>query len=459
MYDHGRAQEHLCFGLWYPSQGKERFTAIVNEILLPRPNEVRLHGNASFEGKYLTRAIREAKHKHAGLAIMHSHPGTGWQDLSHADILAERDIVAYQVQGTKRPLVGLTIGSDGYWSARFWSRIGDQMVLQWCDKVRVPRRPRYQIDRKPSFDPRKNQRPMLQRTVETWGVGFQKGIEELRIGIVGLGSVGAIVAEAMARIGVSRLTLVDPDRLELHNLDRFIYGRSDRIGELKVELVKRECLKNATRKNIDIRAVPHGIECVESYRHALDCDLLLSCVDRPVPRDVLNYVAISNVIPVIDAGIAVDLDPKNQLFESARWRAHIVLPGNACLRCTGQYTSSDVVAELDGSLDDPSYIQNLPENQRPRDQNVFPFSLGCASMQTNLMIRYLIGESWWPNIQRQEYRFITGRTTPTKSECGEHCSFRGRCGLGHSQIPHYLTPVSGSCPEDSCYDRKPILER
>lgn len=441
-YDQGTAQEHLCFGLWHPSQGTERFTAIVNELVLPRPDEVQLHGNASFEGKYLTRATREAKKQNAGLVMMHSHPAVGWQDLSQPDIFAERDVVAYQAQSTKKPFVGMTIGTDGNWSARFWSRKAKGMELEWCNKVRVPRRDKYQVDWHPSVRKTYVPVPMLQRTIETWGAGVQQGIQQLRIGIVGLGSVGAIVSEALARIGVSEITLIDPDRIEVHNLDRLIFGTRKQVGELKVDCIHRQIGLHSTFKDVKTRAIAYGIEYENAYREALDCDLLISCVDSPVARDVLNYIAVANVIPVIDAGVAVEVNPKNGAFESARWRSHVIIPGNACLRCTGQYTSSDVVAELDGSLDDPSYIRNLPESQRPQRQNVFPFSLGCAGMQVNLMIRYLIAEQWWPSIQRQEYRFIGGETKRATAECQPHCTFRTRIGLGGYQKPSYLKTIS-----------------
>ena len=437
--DEGIAQENLCFGLWYPSQGAERFTAVVKDIVLPEPNEVHLHGNASFEGKYLTRATREARRQRAGLAIMHSHPSAGWQDLSQADIFAERDVVAYQVQSTKLPLLGMTLGKDGYWSARLWSPESNSMALEWCDKVRVPRQERYQINWHPSrIRAFVTPTPMLQRTVESWGIGVQKAIQELRIGIIGTGSVGAIVAEALARIGISEITLIDPDRIEVHNLDRFIFGTRKFVGELKVERVKHHIAQHSTCGDVQIRAIEHAIQCEDAYRAALDCDLLFSCVDRPVPRDVLNYIAIASGIPVVDAGVAVDVNPRSHAFESARWRTHVIIPGNACLRCVGQYTSSDVVAELDGSLDDPSYIENLPESDRPRNQNVFPFSLACASMQVNLLIRYLIAEDWWPRIQRQEYRFIGGQTKRTNAECQPHCAFLPRQGLGSNEAPTYL---------------------
>ena len=40
--------------------------------------------------------------------------------MSEPDIVAERDVLAPPAHATKLPLVGLTVGADGYWSARFW---------------------------------------------------------------------------------------------------------------------------------------------------------------------------------------------------------------------------------------------------------------------------------------------------------------------------------------------------
>ena len=435
-------QENLCFGLWHPSQGSERVTAVVNELVLPYAGEVHLHGNASFEGKYVTRAIRMAKRQNAGLVMMHSHPTIGWQDLSQADIVAERDIVAYQAQSTRLLFVGMTLGRDGFWSARFWTPSVDGMSIEWCSKVRVPRQERYQIDWNPSMITAYAPNPKLQRSIETWGVGVQNRIQQLRIGIVGVGSVGAIVAETLARMGVSEIVIIDPDTIKLHNLDRFLFGTSKHVGELKVRRVKKEILKHSTCTGVRVRDIALGLENDKVFREALNCDVLMSCVDRPVPRDVLNYIAIANAIPVIEAGVAVDIDPSSRVFESARWRSYIVIPGNACLRCTGQYSSSDVVAELDGSLDDPSYIANLPAADRPRNQNVFPFSLGCAGMQVNLMVRYLLASDWWPPVQRQEYRIIAAETRRARAECGPHCVFRARTGIGSREVPTYLKQVS-----------------
>ena len=186
-----------------------------------------------------------------------------------------------------------------------------------------------------------------------------------------------------------------------------------------------------------------------AYRAALDCDIIFSCVDRPIPRDVLNYIAQAHLIPVIDGGVAVETDGQNDKLFSAHWRAHIVTPYHQCLRCNGQYNSSAVVMELDGSLDDPSYVANLPPEERGSNQNVFPFSQAVAAMEVNLMLRYLLADHWWPIVRQQDYQFVTGETRVINEECHPNCSFRQRCAQGDAEKPFYLVepstenPVSG----------------
>jgi molybdopterin-synthase adenylyltransferase len=68
----------------------------------------------------------------------------------------------------------------------------------------------------------------------------------LRVGIVGAGSVGSIIAEALARIGVANIILIDFDSIENINLDRSLHA--NRLDALlmrsKVQVLARE-LKRA----------------------------------------------------------------------------------------------------------------------------------------------------------------------------------------------------------------------
>ena len=437
-YCNGDFQEDLCFALWYPSTGNSRFSALINEIILPEKDERSLHGNASFEPRYLSRALKKAVEKKAGLAFMHSHPTPGWQGMSDADIKAEQDVIAYPAGATGFPLLGLTIGTDGYWSARFWKRNHNKMNRHWCDKVRIIGSQSYKIYFNDSKIPSLQKRNILRRTFDTWGNKHQNTISRLKIGIVGVGSVGCIVAESLARIGVEQITIIDPDKVKEHNLDRLLYGTEKDIGKLKVDLASLKIKKHSTAKNIQVNALPLSIHNRTAYEAALDCDVIFSCVDRPIPRDVLNYIAQAHLIPVIDGGVAIKLNKNQDSLFSAHWRAHIITPYHQCLRCNGQYNSSSVVSELDGSLDNPSYIESLsPENQ-DTNQNVFPFSLSVAGMEVNLLLRYILSEEWWPLVRQQDYQFITGKNRVINNSCNPNCSFIARHAQGDKVVPHYI---------------------
>ena len=437
-FGQGIQQEDLCFGLWRPSTGQRRLTALIYQIIPPQPGERSLHGNASFNPEYMGRAVAEARRQKAGLAFMHSHPHPGWQLLSNPDRRAEREVIAYPAGATRLPLVGLTLGTDGAWSARFWLPTDAGMQEQWCDKVRTPGPKSYGLSFNDQALPPQPRREILKRTYDSWGEKNQNAISRTRVGIVGLGSVGSIVAEAMARIGVGRVTLIDPDRVELHNLDRLLYATVDDIGTFKVDLAETKMRQNTTAEQIEIVSIPTSVHEAAAYKQALDCDVLFCCVDRPVARDVLNYIAFCHLIQVFECGIDVIPNENQDGLFAPHWRTHLITPNHQCLRCNGQYDTSQVQMERDGSLDTTTYVQNLPAEIRRRNQNVFPFSLAVAGMTVNQMLRYLVAPDWWPATPQEHYQYMTGQVKVTDGKCHASCPFPARQAQGDAVSPHYV---------------------
>jgi len=433
-------QEDLCFALWRPSTGASRTTGIVTELLLPLDGERKLHGNVSFEPHYLGRAARRACQTSTGVAFMHSHPNPGWQAMSEADVLAERDRIAPPSRAAGLPLLGLTVGTDGVWSARYWFWDGKQYSRTDCDKIRIVGQGIHvstNPHRSSSFRPSKR----LRRTLDTWGPAHQEVLASLRIGIVGLGSVGSIIAEALARIGATDVLLVDADQVEEHNLDRLLHATERDIGRFKVDMVAEQLRSVATAESFRVDAKRAWVQERDGYASVLDCDVLFAAVDRPLPKDLLNNIAYVHGIPVIFGGVRVAKKSDGRLGD-ATWSVVRAGPGSRCLRCDGQYTTSQVVMERDGSLDDPAYIAQ--GRAEPGNENVFPFSANLGSLMVLEMLRTILHEPWWPPAPTKLlYSYVTARMTSQLSECFPGCSVAARTACGDRWTYPFIDEPAG----------------
>lgn len=425
-------QEDLCFALWSPSQGRERSSALIRRLILPQKGERKVHGNATFTAAYFQRALAEAMKENAGLVFIHSHPFPGWQGMSPDDILAEEGHAAATKAATGLPLIGLTIGNDESWSARFWKKTGPRLYqLCWCENVRM-----VGDSLKVTFNdvllPVPRFRKNLARTVSAWGRQKQANLARLTVGIIGAGSVGSIVAESLARMGVKSIKLIDFDTVESVNLDRLLHAteRDAKKKKAKVRVLAKALRTSATAEGFSVEPIERSVVEEAGFRDALDCDLLFSCVDRPWPRSVLNFVAYAYLIPVVDGGIKVKSTP-NGTLRGADWKANIVGPGRVCLECLGQYDPGLVQAEREGSLDDPHYIETLPNDHSAKtNENVFGFSLSVASLQVLQMLSMVIAPSGYSNIGEQNYHFVTGRIDVHYGKCKASCPYPSLTGFG-----------------------------
>lgn len=418
---HENREEDLVFALWYPSFGSQRMTALLHTPIYPIKGDRQRHGNASFNQQYFERVCALAAQERAGIAFMHSHPGPGWQDMSLDDIQAEQKLSGATMALTDLPLVGLTVGTDGIWSARVWQYRGNKCYERmWCHTVRSVGQ-RLKASFADHLVPRPKFRELFKRTVTVWGEDNHATLARLRIGIVGLGSVGSIIAENLARMGFQEFVLIDFDEVQKHNLDRLLGATEKDIGKLKVVLAERQIRQSATASRVQVQAVPFSIAEKRGYRAALDCDVLFSCVDRPRARSILNHFAYAHLIPVIDGGIEVRF--KRGEFSGVDWQLQTVAPGRPCLDCLEIFKSSDVSTEVEGKLDDPSYLKGLPPEHRfKRNENVFPFSANLASLEVLQLVALVTGIAGITDFGIQRYRYIPGiMESNTERQCHEAC--------------------------------------
>ncbi|MBR3767314.1 MAG: tRNA threonylcarbamoyladenosine dehydratase [Clostridia bacterium] len=76
------------------------------------------------------------------------------------------------------------------------------------------------------------------RTAMLLGEEALKKLQNSQIIIFGLGGVGSYTAEALARVGVGKLTLVDGDKISLSNINRQLYALHSTVGKYKTDVAK-----------------------------------------------------------------------------------------------------------------------------------------------------------------------------------------------------------------------------
>lgn len=426
-------QEDLCLALWRPSTGRDRDTRIVQAPILPEGSDRAVHGNASFSAEYVLRAAGVAGAVGAGLAFLHSHPGgVGWQGMSTQDRDTERRIANLVRELTGMPLLGLTLAGDGAWSGRSWDiGIGRDVQSRSCESVRV-----LADGLRVTFDdaivPVPQPAPGQVRTLQAWGAPIQSLFARLRVLVVGAGSVGMSVAEALARAGVEHVDVMDFDSVEVLNLDR-IRGATAcdaRLARPKVFVARRVLAAASTAARPRHQTFEWSVCEPEGLSVALDYDVIFSCVDRPWPRHVLNTIAFADVIPVIDGGLRAFRNHDDS-FKTAYWTSAVVGPGRTCLACLGQYDPAQVQLERDGSLDDPKYIEGLPPDSPLRArQNVAAFSAATSAALLLQFVAFVArpSEQGDPGPLRFDLRTQIGERID--APCDPECFFQHLCGCG-----------------------------
>ncbi|UVC54654.1 hypothetical protein MACJ_003623 [Theileria orientalis] len=160
-------------------------------------------------------------------------------------------------------------------------------------------------------------------------MGVVENYDHIRIctvAIVGVGGVGAVVAEMLTRCGVGKLILFDYDDIELANMNRLFY-RPDQRGLPKVQAAKD------TLNIINPHVIIEPINCNITREYELlknsQVDLVLSCVDNYAARVTINKACCKADQVWMNSGVSEN---------ATSGQIQTCIPGiTACFMCAPPY--------------------------------------------------------------------------------------------------------------------------
>lgn len=142
--------------------------------------------------------------------------------------------------------------------------------------------------------------------------------------VIGAGGLGSPVALYLGSAGVGRITLVDPDTVDLTNLQRQIAHRQDRIGQPKVVSAAAAILALNPAARVDTLTQRADGALLDQW--VPQADVVLDCSDNFATRQLVNAACVRHRRPLV-SGAAIGFDGQVSVYDSRQPEA----PCYACL--------------------------------------------------------------------------------------------------------------------------------
>jgi len=181
------------------------------------------------------------------------------------------------------------------------------------------------------------------------GVEGQERLRAAHALVIGAGGLGCPAALYLATSGIGRLTIADPDRVDVTNLQRQILYRSDAVGAGKADAAR----KTLASVNPAVTVVPlaERLEGDALERRVAEADVVLDCSDNFATRHAVNRACVRHARPLV-SGAAIRFDGQIAVFDLRQREA----PCYACLFPEGGETEElrcavmGVLAPLTGAV-------------------------------------------------------------------------------------------------------------
>jgi hypothetical protein len=340
---------------------------------------------------------------------------------------------AINLAGSSEGDIGVAIGVDGaagYACAVSVSRDGqDTMYLPFhamslpgvvlSPPRRLPGMNQISTEEKIRRDPTYWSRTRGALGEETWS-----SLCDLHIGVIGAGRLGASLASELSRLGVRRLTLIDPDEIENHNLGEQPVLLPLHVGVHKVDAVAAELeARNQLPDPPDVRTSRDSVTSARSIPLITSCDLIISAVDSAIARATTALVASSFLIPHLDIACEIQTRWGRQTMTADVRYAN---PTQSCLSCLGGLPGVvEIVDHLNGEITAP-----VPWNEQRdgslRSLNLVAVALALRQIEQRARTPHLA--SVW--IQYQDHPSNPNLISTTRTEPEELCPVCAEAGAG-----------------------------
>lgn len=156
------------------------------------------------------------------------------------------------------------------------------------------------------------------------GIEGQQRLLDAHALVIGAGGLGSPVALYLGSAGVGRITLVDPDTVDLTNLQRQIAHSQARIGQPKAESAAQAICSLRPDARVDTLVLRADAALLDAW--VPQADVVLDCSDNFATRQRVNAACVRHRRPLV-SGAAIGFDGQLSVYDCRQPDA----PCYACL--------------------------------------------------------------------------------------------------------------------------------
>jgi len=301
-------------------------------------------GHVAIAEPYSLRVALTAETHPLAVGVIHSHPRDYAPRPSPIDDDMDRYYAGYLDGFTRgRPYVSLifaVVEDELAVSGRvFWK--GKWVVV---DRVVIERNPVRAWVGGARPLPRAPSPERTARLAAAFGDEAASRLRESTVAVIGAGGTGSAAIEVLARAGVGRLIIVDPDVLEESNLERIHGSVPGHAANRVPKVVLARDHVRAIDSHIDVQAYIGSLPQREVLDAVVTANVLLGCTDQQHSRLAVADVAIRYLVPSLDCGVLLEGGAgkiTGQIAQILR-----VLPADPCPWCREMIVPQRVAQEL-----------------------------------------------------------------------------------------------------------------
>lgn len=148
--------------------------------------------------------------------------------------------------------------------------------------------------------------------LDEWSEAAQERLLSAHALVIGAGGLGAPALMYLASAGVGRITVMDPDTVDLTNLQRQIAHTTDRVGQAKV--LSAQSAIAQLNPGVQVRAIAQAADDALLAEWVPQADVVLDCTDRFAIRQTINRACRQAGVPLVSAS-AVRFDGQISVFD------------------------------------------------------------------------------------------------------------------------------------------------